>query len=549
MKLSKIKIEKFKKINSIEIPIANLNILVGANGSGKSSVLQAAHLASCLLRQVESVRRDTSRVVAVQDLDYLPSDEYSRLGHNANWGNQTTSPSSTITFSFENDDGNNVEAICQARAARNAGISVSGYLPEEVRLMFRGKNKYFSGFIPGISGIPNKEPKQSKRVVMKACSFGDSNVYLRNALNLLSSEDLRRIENWLSALMGDVSFIVEFEDDKDLVINAEVKVQGKTHPLELLGTGYIQLIQIFCYVLLFKPKVLLIDEPDIHLHPNVQEKLAPALDSIATEMDVRIILTTHSPFIVRGAPLGTNVYWLENGVLESNNREAAELALGWGAFGKKIIIVSEDNNISLLKKLVSQWPEIDKFVSFHPGNGYKNLLKLDQAKDLHAALGAKYKLVIHRDRDSLSDDEVLRLTRDYTAQGVLLWITELSDIESYFCSPEFICDLTSCEQADSEQYIAEVFQQNSVPARDQFNSQRQSHNQELHATGGSPTNDEVWSSFQGRPLKGFKGKTVFNQLKNKVPRNQFSEENILDHNFNIELAGTLRTTLEGLIEG
>ncbi len=547
MKLSKIKIEKFKKIENIEIPIVNLNILVGANGSGKSSVLQATHLASCLLRQADRIRLEGTSTVAVQDLDYLPSDEYSRLGHNENWGNNKKSPSSKITFFFEGNDGGEVLAVCLARAARNAGISVSGQLPEEVRTMFRGNNAYFSGFIPGISGIPNKEAKQSKRVVMKACSFGDSNVYLRNALNLLSQKDLKKVEGWLGTLMGDVSFNLAFEEDKDLIINAEVTVQGKVHPLELLGAGYIQLIQIFCYVLLFKPTILLIDEPDIHLHPNVQEKLAPTLSTIAIEMSVKIILTTHSPFIVRGAPMDANVYWLENGMLNNSNREATELALGWGAFGKRIIFVSEDRNISLIKKLVSQWSEIDKFVSFHPGRGYKSSLKLDQAEELHAALGGKYNLVIHRDRDSLTDDEVLQLTQEYAADGVILWITELSDIESYFCSPEFICDLIRCKQEESQQYLEEIFQQNANPARDQFNSQRQAHNQELYATGGSPKNDEVWNSFKNRPLRGFKGKYLFNQLKNKIPSNQFSEKNILSHNFNIELAGTLKTTLEGLI--
>jgi ABC-type branched-subunit amino acid transport system ATPase component len=547
MELTKIKIEKFKKIDAIELPISGLNILVGANGSGKSSILQATHLASCLLRQAPRIRPNGTSIVNVKDLDYLPSDEYWRLGHGADWGNQKTSPQSEMTFVFEDENGEGVVASCQSRAARNAGISVTGTLPEEVRSMYRGHNRYFSGFIPGISGVPNQEAKQSKRVVMKACSFGDSNVYLRNALNLLTPEDLHKIESWLSSLMGEVSIEINFSEDKDLLINAEVTLDGLTHPLELLGTGYIQLIQIFCYVLLFRPKILLIDEPDIHLHPNVQEKLASSLAKIAQEMDVKILLTTHSPFIVRGAPIDTNIYWLEDGKLESDSRDAVELALGWGAFGKKIIVVSEDKNIGLLKKLVSQWPQIDKFVTFHPGRGYKNLLKLDQAQELHDALGGKYKLVVHRDRDSLTDNEVTRLTQEYTSDGILLWVTEQSDIESYFCRPEFISDLIGCAQEDAESYLSEVLSQNVAPIRDQFNSQRQSHNQELYAAGGSPENATVWDGFQGRHLNGAKGKFVFGQLKNRVPDNQFSEQSILNHTIGIEMAGTLKTTLEGLL--
>lgn len=342
MILEKIKIEKFKKIDEIEINTVSLNILVGSNGSGKSSVLQATHLAACLLRQADRIRPNNTSTVAVMDLDYLPTDDYMRLGHGENWGNKRNTPGSKVTFTFRDENNLEFEAICEARAARNAGISVTGQIAEEVRGLFRGQDTYFSGFIPGISGLPNSETKQSKRVVLKACSFGDSNVYLRNALNLLNNEDLRQLENWLGRLMGEAKIELDFQEDRDLVIKAEVTVDGVSHPIELLGTGYIQLIQIFCYVLLFRPNILLVDEPDIHLHPNVQERLAATLSEIAEERNLSVVLTTHSPFILRGAPLSANVYWVENGALANENREAAEIALGWGAFGKKVIIVSEE---------------------------------------------------------------------------------------------------------------------------------------------------------------------------------------------------------------
>lgn len=151
-------------------------------------------MAACLLRQADRIRTESTSTVAVMDLDYLPTDDYMRLGHGENWGNMRNTPGSKVTFTFRDENNLEHEAICEARAARNAGISVTGQLPEEIRGLFRGQDTYFTGFIPGISGVPNSETKQSKRVVLKACSFGDSNVYLRNALNLLSEDDLRQLE-------------------------------------------------------------------------------------------------------------------------------------------------------------------------------------------------------------------------------------------------------------------------------------------------------------------------------------------------------------------
>lgn len=486
-------------------------------------------------------------MVRVADLDYLPSDEYWRLGHGAAWGNRSDSPSSKVLFVFRDGAGAETRAHLEMRSARNAGISVQGELPEVVRHQFRGDETFFSGFIPGISGIPNVEQKNSKRVVLKACSFGDSNVYLRNALNLLSAADLTQIEIWLEPLLGPIRLKVKFDEAADFDIHAEAEIDGMSMPLELLGTGYLQLIQIFCYILLFKPKILLVDEPDIHLHPSVQEKLASGLLEIARAQGIKIVMTTHSPFIVRGAPADTNVVWLADGQKKTDDRSVVELALGWGAFGKKVIIVSEDAKNDYLKKLVGQWPEIERAVTVLPGRGYKHLLTKAEATELRTSLGDKFKVLVHRDRDSLSDEEVVSLKDDYSSEGIRLWVTDQSDIEAEFCAPSFLASLTGAPLNNCEAWIAEVLAQNQVPINEQFVSQRAAHNSEFHKAGGGPTNDDVWASFQTRPLKGAKGKTVFKQLKNKVPGGKFSDTSVLGHIGFPERAASLKANLQDLL--
>ncbi len=548
MRLDTIRIEKFKRIKAIELPLADLNILVGSNGSGKSSILQALHLASCLMRQVERIRTDTTSMVRVSDLDYLPSDEYWRLGHEGDWGNRAKSPSSKVIFTFRGDGGTEVKATLEMRSARNAGISVLGELPEQVRTQFRGTSTFFSSFIPGISGIPNVEQKNSKRVVLKACSFGDSNVYLRNALNLLSPENLSKIEKWLEPLLGSIKLNVSFDEAKDFDIRAEATINNVNLPLELLGTGYLQLIQIYCYILLFNPKILLVDEPDIHLHPTVQEKLARSLLKIARSRGIKIIMTTHSPFIVRGAPIDTNIFWLADGEKFADDRILVELALGWGAFGKKVIVVSEDSKNILLKKLIRQWPEIDRAVAVLPGSGHKNLLTLPEAKELRATLGGKFNLLVHRDRDSLSDDEVTTMRDNYKSEGIQLWLTDQSDIEAEFCDPIFLSELTNQPIETCNQWITDILEKHHSDIHDQFSRQRAAHNVELHKEGGGPTNNDVWNSFKKRPLKGAKGKFIFAKLKNMVPSNAFSEENVENISTYTVRAESLRETLEILIK-
>jgi ABC-type cobalamin/Fe3+-siderophores transport system ATPase subunit len=547
MQLESVTIEKFKRIDNIELSISDLNILVGSNGCGKSSILQALHLASCLMRQADRIRMGSTAMVRVNDLDYLPSDEYWRLGHGADWGNRSISPSSKVHFKFRDGDGGDVTAQLEMRSARNAGISVQGELPERVRSQFRGAEIFFSGFIPGISGIPNVEQKNSKRVVLKACSFGDSNVYLRNALDLLAQDEVSQIEAWLEPLLGNIKLKVSFDEVSDFQIHAEAEINGIATPLELLGTGYLQLIQIFCYILLFKPKILLIDEPDIHLHPSVQEKLAQSLLQIARARGIKIIMTTHSPFIVRGAPADTNVIWLADGQKKTDDRAVVELALGWGAFGKKVIVVSEDAKNDMLKKLIRQWPEIERAVTVLPGRGYTHLLTREEAQELRTSLGNKFKVLVHRDRDSLTDDEVVKLKDAYNCDGIRLWLTDQSDLEAEFCDPGFLSALTGQPIHTCETWLSEIWNQNQVPIKEQFAKQRAAHNEELYKAGGSPTNDEVWAAFQGRTLKGAKGKFIFRQLKNKIPTNAFSETSVESLTLYPERAASLKDNLEDLL--
>jgi AAA15 family ATPase/GTPase len=548
MRLSKIKIENFKRIKDVELGLADINILVGTNASGKSSIIQALHLATCLIRQASRIDSTKTSTVGIEELDYVPSENYSMLGHQTAWGNRAGSPSSKAAFTFSSDAGE-FSAQCELRSARNAGISITGQIPSELNATLRGKNKFFSAYIPGISGIPNREEKRSKKVVLKACSYGDSNVILRNVLLLLKQQsDLATVEEWIGRTVGNIKLFVDHDDEKSLTIDCSAEIDGLKRPIELIGTGYLQLIQLFSYILLFRPGILLVDEPDIHLHPSVQEKLVQTLADVAKSHDVRILLTTHSPFIVRGAPSTANVYWVQEGRLEESNRAQVELALGWGAFGKKILVISEDTNTTLLRKLIAQWPQIDRQVTFYPGTGFKNLPTPDQVKEISAALGGKFQVLVHRDRDSLTGDESKKLTKRYTDVGADLWLPAFSDVEGYFCQPSFLAELVGCTPLDAEAHIADVNQKQAGSIKDQFASQRAAHNQELYTAGGSPTNDDVWNGLQAGTLKGAKGKFMLKQLKNKIGQTILSDASISANKFKSEIGTDLREKLEAVLK-
>jgi hypothetical protein len=240
---------------------------------------------------------------------------------------------------------------------------------------------------------------------------------------------------------------------------------------------------------------------------------------------------------------------VKDGKVESAQREQIELALGWGAFGKKILIVSEDAKTGLLRKLVSQWPSIERMVAFYPGTGYQSLPTPEQAKEIHSALGGKFKILVHRDKDSLTDDEANEMQQKFEAHGAKLWLPDVSDVEAYFCTPPFISELSSCPLADANSIIQSLLDKNQAPIRDQFAKQRKKHNDDYHAAGGSPDNADVWEALQQSSfLRGAKGKYIYNQLKNAIPGKKFSDASVLMHKLQHELAENLRLCLTDMLE-
>lgn len=65
------------------------------------------------------------------------------------------------------------------------------------------------------------------------------------------------------------------------------------------------------------PGVVLIDEVDLHLHPKAQEKYINVLSK--SFPNIQFIITTHSPFIIRGLPEESLIVSLPNGMEHSDS--------------------------------------------------------------------------------------------------------------------------------------------------------------------------------------------------------------------------------------
>jgi Recombinational DNA repair ATPase (RecF pathway) len=196
-----ITLEAFKNVTSFDTDLDKINVLVGANNSGKSSVLQGIHFSIL----AEAVRRNIGReTVPQQSLLYLPSSDFTLLRHGTPYTNYSGSTSKLIITGDTFSDGENADAfsITISKGKNFGNISIKSRPNNPFRQLVTSYTDLYSIYVPGLSGIPLEEKLHTKAVIRSATANGDANLYLRNVLYYINeNHDLQK----LNALIESVT--------------------------------------------------------------------------------------------------------------------------------------------------------------------------------------------------------------------------------------------------------------------------------------------------------------------------------------------------------
>ncbi|GAB3056231.1 AAA family ATPase [Stenotrophomonas tumulicola] len=466
--LTGVKVQFFRRLRLADVILRGLNLVVGGNSSGKSSLLQAIHFGV----SVATARRVTEKETFSQDaLLYCPSNDFTELRHATPYTNQTHWGS--LTFLAKTPSQTVVEhriSIYRARNKGNVGCRRTG----DVRLgqLVSDPSRPFSVYVPGLAGISRVEEFRSEGVVRRGVAGGDANLYLRNVLLLIKQKG--RLPTLLEQVKQVFpAFLIQIDFNQQVDVGIEVKVTDGTQfvPLELAGTGLLQALQIFSYITLFEPTVLLLDEPDAHLHPNNQVALARALIHASKHTDTQIICSTHSRNLVEALNDEAQFIWLREGTIaeQGTYMPLVPLLMDIGAFDSldrikggrtDWFVLSEDSDMSMLQILFQH--------AGFPANrsefrSYGTSSKLEAALALATYLRELWpatNVIIHRDRDFMTAEEAETVADKIRGADAIPFITMGSDVESYFTGPTHVALLLGVSREATEGWLSQVAQLN-----------------------------------------------------------------------------------------
>lgn len=453
-----ISFRNYKALRQFSISLGGFNILVGPNNSGKSTILGAFRILAEGMRKAMSRNPEFLSFRGEEAWGYrVPLDDLPMAMENVFSDYDDTQPA---IIDFRVSNGNKLELrfpetntcymICktQGRAVRSTSD-------------FKREYKASVGFVPVLGPVEHNEPLYQKEAARRAllthrASRNFRNIWYHYPENFQQFRDLIR-----STWPGMDIEIPEISVDAEKPI-LKMFCPEERYPREIFWAGFG--FQVWCQMLTFivrakSDSLLVIDEPDIYLHSDLQRQLVSLLKEIKSD----VLIATHSTEIVSEADPGDLL--VINKKFRSAKRisDPVELQAVFGALGSNLnptltqlaksrrAVFVEGYDFQILaafaRKLGKQAVSNRSDFAVIPSEGFNPQKIRDLAKGIELTLGSTILKAVVLDRDYRSKEEIAGVRAQLVKFCDLVHIHKRKEIENY------LLDASAIDRAIKRQII------------------------------------------------------------------------------------------------
>ncbi|NER95570.1 MAG: AAA family ATPase, partial [Symploca sp. SIO1B1] len=260
------------------------------------------------------------------------------------------------------------------------------------------------------------------------------------------AQKLRTIQDTVSDFLG-VDIDVFPTERKILGEDPEAELDVDQSLVQVNGAGIREALRLILDYELNKPDILLVEEPEIHLHPALETNMMRYLKTIGQECQV--FITTHSTNFLDTAEM-QNVYLASRNnatTIQRINVEEAEqsiprelgIRLSSLFMFDRLVFVEGVTDEQVFRKWASTCDVnlAQASVGFVPMGGVRNLAHFATEATINFLTKRRVSIHFILDRDEREDAEVQRLSTRPGAQAKLIVLNK-RELENYLLSPKAI---------------------------------------------------------------------------------------------------------------
>ena len=289
-----VRIRGFKRFREVEFRLPGHVVLAGPNNTGKTTVLQAIASWSLALRRWRELndfnpRQGYTRApIARQAFAAVPLGSYDLMWKDREYRGE-------IEIEIRHDAGWSVTMELIADSTEQIYVRPKVEVPADtLRELDLGVV-----YVPPMTGLETNERLFQPAAIEQILGLSRPGEVLRNLLVVASRDDAA----W-AAIQASIGKLFGYEllvpDASGPYIRAEYRMTrgGRSLDIASAGSGFQQVLMLLTFLNTREGSVLLLDEPDAHLHLILQDAIYHELRAVAAFHRSQLVIATHSEVVI-----------------------------------------------------------------------------------------------------------------------------------------------------------------------------------------------------------------------------------------------------------